>query len=782
LFEILFRKPGQISQTDIDYLNKHYLSYMVSHKSLLTLSDGSHINMWAAANYNAILEYICFTGKIDVVEYLMNVPFKNKCLIFNEDEAVRLFIKNRLEVLAFLLQKGFGERNFVFNCYNDFIKNGIWEEDLRFLTFLSDNGFNIDNKRYERGVTPLHLAVLHNKTQVINWLINRGVDVNIGNDIGYPPLYYARKADTMAVLMKYNARSWLSCIFDHSIKLINQKMEIIKRHKETNIPINLDELEILNKNISTSRLLPFIMEIKAQKFQAKINANNERIAFEPFVLYTKESMEAFGNYLYGMVASGDEFLYDCVFVGGGKEGSLHSQPVQVFFNRERVKIFTLDAAADITNFDAINNLASKVGATIFGFLGKRQFSSHGCPIFAVQDLNSLARMGEEEKEANFEFIVDEKDYNYLPLDEDMDDLYNFDKLNSRFIKNANSMKIFDKQKAALENIVSNKGTKLGEHIDRFSIIVESYDKHNNLILKKQNRALDFKTYKYLNEIDKEYGEALRKGESKCSEIIFKRTNFKDKNVISPEYIKTRFNAISLIHSALKAKYEGANFLSSCLSVYNEKSKLLCTSQVEKFVGNNNADMLLKSSNDFDINNFLTNLLNENKIEALAYFIRNFSKEHQKIAADTLIEHAKTDLKNSDYLQAQKKIEKIVVLEDLFKEKMEEIFDFSLTEKIDLNFLFNKMFAQEMELVQQVAKKIIKQNITGNKDDFCKKNKIIIDFFPGEDRRELLSYIINIEFNKKIDSQNIPPQNSILSKRTWNYTEAIKVDKAPRYSR
>ncbi|MBN1552604.1 ankyrin repeat domain-containing protein [bacterium] len=79
------------------------------------------------------------------------------------------------------------------------------QQDSRHVWSLIRAGADIRSKVDMNGLNALHFAVIHNRTDVIEYLLKQGFDVNVRDKRGYTPLFYASRRETMELLLKNGA-------------------------------------------------------------------------------------------------------------------------------------------------------------------------------------------------------------------------------------------------------------------------------------------------------------------------------------------------------------------------------------------------------------------------------------------------------------------------------------------------------------------------------------------------------------------------------------------------
>ncbi|MGR0278513.1 ankyrin repeat domain-containing protein [Marinomonas dokdonensis] len=81
--------------------------------------------------------------------------------------------------------------NYVINLFEDALKLQVEIPSLALEIYLQYSDLNIDAQRSQDGLSMLHLAILHNNTELARRLIRDGADINLEDHYGDKPLGYA---------------------------------------------------------------------------------------------------------------------------------------------------------------------------------------------------------------------------------------------------------------------------------------------------------------------------------------------------------------------------------------------------------------------------------------------------------------------------------------------------------------------------------------------------------------------------------------------------------------
>lgn len=252
-----------------------------------------------------------------------------------------------------------------------------------------------------------------------------------------------------------------------ALTIAKQKQKILDNSKNNKV-VSYGDLGILNQEIFiSSEMLALILEAKS--------ASGNRI-YSPFILYKDKQIEEFHHYLNQLEKENKEYRYDCIY----RKHDGHCTTVQQEFIKGKRYIFNFDAAGDISNASLIVDSSSN--AQIYNYSGAVQKDHYSCAIFAVQALNTMSKMSSTSKIKSFTG-------QWFDLD-------------PRLLKNSQGLFPIEEYKAyyAWKNrdttslSVGRDKVSIQSYIAKYSIFYRDLD---NIFYHQQNRAIDYKTYKYL---------------------------------------------------------------------------------------------------------------------------------------------------------------------------------------------------------------------------------------------------------------------------------------------
>ena len=76
---------------------------------------------------------------------------------------------------------------------------------------LLDTGADINNRSKGIRYTPLIIATINNKKDMVEFLLDHGAEVNLQDEAGWPAIWYAlknRKQNIVKLLRKYGGSKW----------------------------------------------------------------------------------------------------------------------------------------------------------------------------------------------------------------------------------------------------------------------------------------------------------------------------------------------------------------------------------------------------------------------------------------------------------------------------------------------------------------------------------------------------------------------------------------------
>ncbi|WP_341756829.1 MULTISPECIES: hypothetical protein [unclassified Candidatus Tisiphia] len=294
---------------------------------------------------------------------------------------------------------------------------------------------------------------------------------------------------------------------DAKIALVEKKIAII------------DDLRINKDKHATTEQMELLKpgdqmhpEEIALALQAKSNARAEHgINYQPVLITNQDSLNKLKAVVQQKYDSKQPCHYDLILQTKGH----HSTPLQIDSDGDTIKLFCTDAAGlknHLYHFWGILDIAEsvKIDTNIY-FDGGIQTSKFGCATFSIQDLNTMSNLDPKNLEQH---LLPASNKGKIP------------NLHPRFVKNAQSSKAIRDNLTNEENktIIVSKNKTLEQHVEDYSITVEVAEQDTGAITrKKQNRAIDYKTLKYLKSARDELDEIYKKGrEQMVRKVIAER--------------------------------------------------------------------------------------------------------------------------------------------------------------------------------------------------------------------------------------------------------------------
>ncbi|WP_375318828.1 hypothetical protein [Candidatus Tisiphia endosymbiont of Oplodontha viridula] len=308
----------------------------------------------------------------------------------------------------------------------------------------------------------------------------------------------------------------LKASLDANISLMEQKVAVIDnlRINREKLP-NTEQMKLLDSG-STQH-----SSIIALMLQAKSNARAEHgINYQPVIIKDHESLDKLKDIVKQKYDSKQPLHYDLIIqMPDPERGDAHCTPLQIHSNGDNMEIFHIDAAGVITNLPFILQVANtvKIDSKLY-YNNAIQKDIFSCSTFSIQDLNSMTNLGAKNLNQSLNSMESIRAKEHGTCD--------ILKLSPRFVKNAQSGKAIRENLAneANRTVIVSKNKTLEQHVEDYSITVEVAEQATGAITrKKQNRAIDYKTLKYLKAARDELDEIYKKGgEQMVRKVIAER--------------------------------------------------------------------------------------------------------------------------------------------------------------------------------------------------------------------------------------------------------------------
>ncbi|MCC8372329.1 MAG: hypothetical protein LN568_06365 [Rickettsia endosymbiont of Pseudomimeciton antennatum] len=309
----------------------------------------------------------------------------------------------------------------------------------------------------------------------------------------------------------------LKARLDENIAIMEEKIAIIddlrankKKHPTT------EQEKVLNSG------KPSYPEEIALMLQAKSNARAEHgIDYQPVLIKDEEGLSKLKAIVQQNFHSKKPFHYDLIIqtTEEGRERGIHCTPLQIDSDGDNIKLFHIDSVGsrNLVNFWSILAVADsiKVDTNLYyDEKGGTQQDKFSCSAFSIQDLNTMSNLGAKSLSQ------------YLPPSES-NDKRTMSALHPRFVKNAQSSAAIRENLTNEENktVIVSKNKTIEQHVEDYSITVAVAEQATGKVIeKKQNRAIDYKTLKYLKSARDELERIYQKGgEELVQKIITQRT-------------------------------------------------------------------------------------------------------------------------------------------------------------------------------------------------------------------------------------------------------------------
>ena len=263
------------------------------------------------------------------------------------------------------------------------------------------------------------------------------------------------------------------------------------RHESKNDPDGDAEIiQGFEKDISASTMA-FILEAKSKKVEDKRNHYDPKIV---------EGGKNFENFLKVDVVNPIEkdnsqgFSYTIILLEDG-----HYTPLFITYENAKIYFFGVDAAGAEKNdskFTTIanTNFGTNINKEIHYYSeGDIQFDNYSCGTFSLQDINRMTKMKVEELAAGIPVMK-------IPNESKESETQSLSQLSPYFIRNIQSNTKYNEYVKARENNAEEEPMKyLTKHVQQYTRIHYeiSKTKEVNYEQRTKNRAIDYKTYKYL---------------------------------------------------------------------------------------------------------------------------------------------------------------------------------------------------------------------------------------------------------------------------------------------
>lgn len=330
--------------------------------------------------------------------------------------------------------------------------------------------------------------------------------------------------------MQYKSYNVITESLNKKVKILENKVKILDRLRTSNEVATKEDMQILS--ISTpleKEEIALILEYKAKSREKKEQH------YQTTLIATLDDRNRLIEKIKENVTDGKPFEYDIIM---NTEG-YHCAPVHLTFDKDKLKIFTIDAAdaSSITYMQFLFQLEDikDIEKEINAHSGSIQKDNFSCAIFSIQDLNTMSKLGSTLGE-------------YLPQIMQLD----IAKLHPRFVKNAQSIQTISNNLAAPRNsaLKVSKNEDLKEYTNKYSINIGEQ--------KKRNYAITYKTLKYLNAAQKELNDAFKSGgnelvkniiRKRTGGIIFEESKYNFNNIKMQQKQKDNLSAVERLNAS-----------------------------------------------------------------------------------------------------------------------------------------------------------------------------------------------------------------------------------------
>lgn len=482
---------------------------------------------------------------------------------------------NKRDLAAILVQF------MVYFDHQDNVGKGIIHYAIEFdqqnmVEYLASRGADLNLKDLSQK-TPLHLAVVQNKIDIVKILLASKVKIHSLDRIDNSSVYYATNR-IKNLLIKAGAKTNLYARLLFHAKIHKKQLDVLNKLADNaNLKANKEDLDILNINLlfRDQNIISLMLEAKAYSpSREKRRVKNHLDNYQPFLLVDEEVIENFFHFINLLKTNNTSFLYNFIFLD---RDLIHYTPVQILFDEDeidgKVRIFFVEPAGNRNNYGYIEKLyqASGGNAEIYFHSGGIQKIPYGCPIFAIRILNQLANMDLESKVRNISLVKTISEL-YAAPDETRNKVPEY--IDMRLLRDMQSTRTFVEilEKNSHKPLILNKKgddahqlegdayryflkTKSEEELSKLS----SCNKHVSYkqLIEKQNHGILAVAAKYSQRALEKYLEldAGYNGET-ISNVIRNRQSFRSKNTypkIYPksvertwtEYVESRLNDESL---------------------------------------------------------------------------------------------------------------------------------------------------------------------------------------------------------------------------------------------
>lgn len=168
------------------------------------LDSGADVNSVDAVGMNSLF-YASYNGDYEMVKILIDAGIDLKHLDDNGDSALRYSINGKnFEIMKLLIEKG--SDIYLINYENQSMWSFVFSEggNLEMLQYLVEVvGLDLEKRENSANeATPLHLASIGNKPEVVEYLLNKGAEVNSKSckSEEVTPLFYAAHSGNLNIV------------------------------------------------------------------------------------------------------------------------------------------------------------------------------------------------------------------------------------------------------------------------------------------------------------------------------------------------------------------------------------------------------------------------------------------------------------------------------------------------------------------------------------------------------------------------------------------------------
>jgi hypothetical protein len=295
----------------------------------------------------------------------------------------------------------------------------------------------------------------------------------------------------------------------NDINRMNPIIQIIDELRSSGEVATKEQLKQLNafEIYHSKEVIALMLENKAQKRNLKYPNAEE---YNPFLLSDDDDIKNFHNYLAGLPEN-HRLHYDIIL----RPQDVHSTPLQIDSDGSKVRMFFIDTLSD-TNKSERYDIEEALGTVESHSYtqGKILNSNFGCSIFSIQHLNFMNTSNRNNNDS------------YLKQGENL--ITDIDPALLKHMQSLNAANEIQNKRKDEDLFVNKKHDKtLKQHIDDYTITVETSDNTGNITRKKRNISILYKTHKYIQGALETLDKLYKKGGEQSLEETFHSRNGRD---------------------------------------------------------------------------------------------------------------------------------------------------------------------------------------------------------------------------------------------------------------